>query len=294
MTLLSTNKTGSMLAPIGGLLVSMVSIQMGAALAKHLFPLVGASGTTALRLAFAAILLLAVWRPWHLRPSAREVRTLVSYGVSMGLMNFCFYLSLSRIPLGIAVALEFTGPLALSMATSRRVLDFVWIGLAALGLIVLLPWRPATVALDAVGVGFALASGLFWAIYIVFGQKAGHAHGGQTAALGTTIAALVIAPFGIASGGMKLLSLDVLPVALGLALLASALPYSLEMYALMRIPTRTFGVLMSLEPALAALSGLIFLGESLHVIQWSAVACIMAASAGSALTSRTRLAALAD
>jgi inner membrane transporter RhtA len=268
-------------------LAAMVSIQIGAALSKQLFPLVGASGATALRLTIAALILLAVWRPWRLRPSMRETRTIVIYGLAMGWMNLFFYLSLSRIPLGIAVALEFTGPLAVALATSRRSVDFAWIGLAVLGLIALLPLGSAS-SLKLTGVGFALAAGVCWAIYIVFGQKAGDAHGGQTTALGTLAGALAIGPIGIGHAGWVLLSPAVLPVALGVAVLSSALPYSLEMYALTRMPTRTFGVLMSVEPALAALSGLVFLSETLSSIQWGAIVCIVVASAGSAATSRAR------
>jgi inner membrane transporter RhtA len=287
VTTSSSFKAQPILIPIGVLAVAMFSIQIGAALSKRLFPLVGASGATALRLAFAALMLLAVWRPWALRPSWREARTIVIYGLAMGWMNLFFYLSLSRIPLGIAVALEFTGPLAVAMATSRRPIDFVWIALAAFGLVALLPLGRAS-SLSPAGVAFALAAGVCWAIYIVFGRKAGNAHGGQTAALGTLAGALAIVPIGIGHAGMALLSPAVLPIALGVALLASALPYSLEMYALTRIPTRTFGVLMSAEPALGALSGLVFLGETLSSMQWGAIGCIMLASAGSAATSRAR------
>jgi inner membrane transporter RhtA len=201
-------------------------------------------------------------------------------------MNLFFYSSLDRIPLGIAVALEFTGPLAVAMAASRRPIDFVWIVLAAFGLIAILPMGTGSQRLDPVGIGYALAAGVCWAIYIVFGQKAGNAHGGQTTAIGTVVGAIVIVPFGIAHAGAALLSPALLPAAITVALLSTALPYSLEMYALTRLPTRTFGVLMSGDPALGALSGLIFLGEKLSIVQWVAIASIMLASAGSAQTSR--------
>ena len=282
----SISKPPSILLPIGVLVVAMFSIQIGAALAKQMFPLVGAAGATALRLAIAALILLVVWRPWRVRPTWREARTIAVYGFVMGWMNLFFYLSLVRIPLGLAVAIEFTGPLALAMATSRRPIDFLWIVLAALGLIALLPLGHDSKPLDPVGIGLALAAGVCWAIYIVSGQKAGNAHGGQTTAIGTLIAALTIVPVGVAHAGVAMISPAVLPLACGVAVLSSALPYSLEMFALTRLPTRTFGVLMSVEPALGALSGLVFLGESLTVLQWSAVACIMAAAAGSATTSR--------
>jgi inner membrane transporter RhtA len=224
----------------------------------------------------------------------REARTIVIYGLAMGWMNLFFYLSLDRIPLGIAVALEFTGPLAVSIATSRRAVDFVWIVLAVLGLSALLPLGVAAKPLAPLGVAFGLAAGVCWALYIVFGQKAGNAHGGQTAALGTLAGAIVIVPIGMAHAGTALWSPALLPTACVLALLSSALPYSLEMYALTRVPTRTFGVLMSGDPALAALSGLAFLHETLSVVQWAAIASIMLASAGSAATSRAPQAALPD
>ena len=286
MTLASPFKPHSVVLPVAVLIVAMFCFQIGAALAKQLFPIVGALGTTALRLGLASLMLLAVWRPWRVRPNAREARTIVMYGLAMGWMNLFFYLSLNRIPLGIAVALEFTGPLAVAIATSRRAIDFAWIALAAAGLIVLLPWGRESKPLDPAGIAYALAAGVCWALYIVFGQKAGNAHGGQTAALGTLAAAIVIMPIGIAQSGTALLSPALLPTACAMALLSSALPYSLEMYALTRLPTRTFGVLMSANPALGALSGLIFLGETLSIVQWGAIASIMFASAGSAATSR--------
>ncbi len=274
------------LVPLAALLVAMVSVQIGAALVKGLFPRVGVAGATTLRLALASVMLLAVWRPWRRLPKARETRSLLIYGVAMGVMNLCFYSALARIPLGIAVALEFSGPLAVAMAASRRAVDFVWIALAALGLVALLPLGLAHEPLSPAGIAFALAAGACWALYIVFGQKAGSLHGGMTTALGTVIGALVITPFGLAQAGGALLDPRILPVACGVALLSSALPYSLEMFALTRLPTRTFGVLMSGEPALGALSGWCFLNERLSLLQWAAVASIMLASAGSAVTSR--------
>ena len=270
--------------PLTALSVAMVCFQLGATLAKGLFPLVGASGTAALRLAIASLILLAVWRPWHLRFTRSQLRTLIVYGVAMGWMNYFFYLALSYIPLGITMALEFTGPLGVALFASRRPVDFVWVLLAALGLIALLPLGLGGQPLSAVGVAYALGAGVCWALYIVFGRRAGTAHGGQITALGTVIGALIIVPIGFAHSGVHILSLSILPAAVGVAVLSSALPYSLEMYAMPRIPTRTFGVLMSLNPALGALAGLLFLGETLSFVQWAAIASIVAASAGSAST----------
>jgi inner membrane transporter RhtA len=279
-------RTDTVAAPIAVLIAAMFCFQLGAVVAKGLFPAVGAAGTTALRLGLAALMLLAVWRPWRLRLQRREMRVILAYGVALGCMNFCFYLSLRSIPLGIAVALEFGGPLALAMAASRRAVDFVWILMAALGLLALLPMGLGSKALDGAGVAYALAAGVFWAFYIFFGRKAGAAHGGQTTALGMSVAAILIVPIGAAQAGAALLSPAILPAALGMAVLSSALPYSLEMLAMSKLPTRTVGVLMSLDPALGALSGMFFLGEHLNWVQWLAVAAIMAASAGSAATSR--------
>jgi inner membrane transporter RhtA len=285
-------KSTSIALPVAVLAIAMVSVQVGAALVKGLFPAVGVAGATTLRLAIASVILAAVWRPWRLRPTAREAGSIVVYGVAMGCMNFCFYSALSRIPLGIAVALEFTGPLAVAIAASHRALDYVWVALAALGLLALLPMGHG--AVSGVGIAFALGAGVCWALYIVFGRKAGDAHGGITTAVGTIIGALVIAPIGVVQAGGSLFNPAVLPAALGVAVLSSALPYSLEMFALTRIPTRTFGVLMSAEPALGALSGLAFLHERLSLIQWAAIVSIMAASAGSAATSGTAAVAIKD
>ena len=289
MTRRSSFNPHSIALPVGALIVAMASIQLGAVLVKGLFPLVGAPGATALRLALASCMLLAVWRPWRMRPTAREVRSIVIYGLAMGWMNLFFYLSINRIPLGIAVALEFAGPLTVAMAASHRAVDFLWIALAAAGLLALLPLGIESRPLAPAGIGFALAAGFCWALYILFGQKAGAVHGGRTAALGTLVGAVAIVPIGIAHAGTALFSPALLPSACAVALLSSALPYSLEMYALARLPTRTFGVLMSMSPALGALSGLWFLAERLTAIQWTAIASIMLASGGSAATSRPPL-----
>jgi inner membrane transporter RhtA len=274
------------IVPILVLIVAMTSIQSGASLAKSLFPEVGASGTTALRLGIAALILCLIMRPWRAKLTLQSCRSLVAYGLALGGMNLLFYLSLKTIPLGIAVALEFTGPLALALLSSRRLLDFVWIALAVFGLWLLLPTGKNEVALDPVGMGLALAAGVCWALYIVFGQKAGAEHGRQTVALGTVVAAMLVFPIGLSQAGSSLFNVDILPIAIAVAVLSSALPYSLEMVALTRLPARTFSVLMSMEPAIAALSGLLFLSERLTFSQWIAISAIILASAGAAATIR--------
>ncbi|HTH69072.1 MAG TPA: EamA family transporter [Rhodanobacter sp.] len=276
---------------VGMLLISMISYQCGASLAKHLFPQVGAQGATAYRLGISALILLLWRRPWR-RSSAsentrrRDWRALWGYGLSMGAMNLVFYMSLRTIPLGIAVALEFTGPLTLALFGSRRWLDFIWIALVVAGLALLLPLRGSMQALDPAGVMYALAAGAGWALYIVLGKKAGAAYGADAVTLGTSIGALLAIPFGIVHAGSALLSPTLLPYALGVAVLSSALPYSLEMVALTRLPARTFSTLLSLEPAIAAMAGVALLSERLSLLQWLAIATIIVAAAGTALSVR--------
>lgn len=228
--------------PILVILVAMTSIQSGASLAKSLFPVVGAPGVTALRLALGTLILVVVFKPWRLRFSPAQRVPLLLYGLALGAMNYLFYLSLQRIPLGVAMALEFTGAL------------------------------------------FALGAGACWAVYILTGQRAGEEHGPATVAMGSLIASLVFVPLGMAQATDTLWQWSLLPLGLGIAILSTALPYSLEMMALTRLPTRTFGTLMSLEPALAALSGMIFLGETLKLSQTLALGAIIIASMGATLT----------
>ncbi len=262
----------------------MVSIQIGASLAKGLFPFVGAQGATALRLAFSALVMTVVGKPWRVRLSRSNTVPLLLYGLSLGVMNLCFYMALRTVPLGVAVALEFLGPLGVAVATSRKARDFVWVGLAAAGVVVLSPVSPLSASLDVAGAGFALAAGGCWALYILFGAKAGDQHGGQTVAVGSLIAAAVAVPFGVAHAGVRLLDPSLLPLGIGVAVMSSALPYSLEMIALRRLPARTFGICMSAEPALAALSGFVFLGEHLGPAQLLGISAIIAASFGAVLT----------
>ena len=269
------------------LVASMISIQFGASVAKGLFPALGPEGTTALRCGIAALILLALQRPWRARLPPSALLTVGLYGASLGLMNLLFYLSLARIPLGVAVALEFTGPLSVALLSSHRARDLLWVVLAAAGIVLILPLSRSSRPLDPVGVAFALAAGVCWALYIVLGQRAGKAvQGGAATALGMLAAALVVAPIGVLRAGPRLLQSHLWPLALAVAVFSSALPYSLEMHALRRLPARTFGILMSLEPALAALAGLVMLRERLSLSQGAAIVCIIAASAGSASTAK--------
>ncbi|TWI57452.1 inner membrane transporter RhtA [Pseudomonas duriflava] len=290
----STPSTVSVLPAIAFLLVAMLSIHSGASLAKTLFPSVGATGVTALRLGFGALLLLIVFRPWNAPLGRLPWRMLLGYGLSMGLMNVLFYLALERLPLGIAVALEFTGPLSLALLGSRRPLDFAWIALAVIGILLLLPWSAQQAPIDLLGVAYALGAALCWALYIVFGQKTGAEHGTQTVALGAVIAALAVVPWSVAVAGNALLSATLLPLGLAVAVLSMALPFTLEMMAMTRLPTSTFGLLMSLEPAIGALCGMLFLHEHLSTLQWIAIASIMAATAGTAYGARLKALPVAD
>jgi inner membrane transporter RhtA len=279
------------LAPVATILIAMISIQSGAALAKQLFPVVGAAGASALRLLFAAAILQLAWRPFGRNAKSRvrhaQKRAIVLYGVSLGCMNLLFYLALARIPLGLAVAFEFCGPLTIALIRSRRALDVLWVACAASGLALVLPIGNS-VHLDPVGVALALAAGVCWALYIVSGQAAGAVmHGGMVVALGMSLAAVVVLPVGVISAGRSLLSWEAARAGIGIAILSSVLPYSLEMYALKRMPVQLFGVLMSIEPAIGAISGLVFLREMLSFFQWTGIGLIMVASIGSAVMART-------
>jgi inner membrane transporter RhtA len=280
MRKLSTAAHASIVLPVCLLLIAMASIQSGASLAKTLFRTVGAPGAVALRTALATIILVSVLRPWRARITRASWPSLLMYGVSLGVMNFLYYMALRTLALGIAVSLEFAGPLAVAMWSSRRALDFVWIILAAAGLLLLLPVHSAGARIDPTGALFALGAGACWACYIIFGQRTGSDYGAQAVALGSIIASFIVVPIGVASSGSKLLSPAALPYGLAIALLSTALPYTLEMLALTRLPARTFGILMSIEPVFGALCGWMLLNEHLAPVQWGAIALIIVASIG--------------
>ncbi|HVG06875.1 MAG TPA: EamA family transporter [Thermoanaerobaculia bacterium] len=269
--------------PIPAVLLGVLSVQGGAAIAKGLFPVLGATGTVGLRVILSALMLLAAFRPRLARFTAAQWRAVIPYGVVLGVMNMVFYLAIARIPLGLGVTLEFIGPLGVAVAGSRRALDAAWVVLAAAGIALIAPWSGGGV--DPLGVALALAAGACWAAYILLG---GHVSrvvpGGAAVAVGMAIAAVTVLPVAVASGDLGRLTPRLLAAGMGVALLSSAVPYTLEMIALKALPARTFGILMSLEPAVAALTGLIFLAEILTGAQWLAVVLVIAASAGAALT----------
>ena len=273
--------------PFLAVLGSVTALGVGTSWAKQaLFPVVGAQGTTAVRVGLSALLMLMLWRPWRWRLSRADAQAVALYGAALGAMNLMFYLSLQTLPFGLAVAIEFAGPLTVAIWSSRRAVDFVWVALAIAGLALLLPLGLSGSTLDPLGVLYAVGAAVFWALYIVFGKRAGHLHAGQSVSLGLLVAALVVVPVGVAHAGAALLSPSVLLVGVAVAAISSALPISLEMMALKRLPKEAFGIMISMEPAVAALLALVLLGERLDTVQWLAIGCIVAASMGSAATAR--------
>lgn len=276
-------RTAPSIPPVPGVLAAILSVQGGAAVAKGLFPALGAVTTAGARIALSAAVLLLVFRPRLLSLTARQWKALVPFGVVLGAMNCVFYLSLSRIPLGLAVTLEFTGPLSVALLGARRPLDFAWVTMAAAGIALIAPWQPS--GIDPLGVLFALLAGACWAAYILLGARlSGVLPGGPAAAVAMLIATLTVLPLLLLDGGAARFTPWLLLLALAVALLSSALPYVLEINALAALPARTFSILMSLEPAAAALCGLLFLREHLRPAQWVAIGLVIGASIGTTLT----------
>ncbi|MDQ2742884.1 MAG: EamA family transporter, partial [Chloroflexota bacterium] len=247
------------LPPTALVLLAGVSVQLGSAVAKHLFVTLGPAGAALLRVGFAAIVLLILWRPQLRGYSSRDLAMAALFGLVTAAMNFSFYLALDRIPLGVAVTLEFAGPLGVVVAGSRRLFDLVWVLLAAGGIVLLAPW--GGLGLDPAGAGFALLAGMFWAGYILLSSRVGGIFsGGRGLALALSVGGVALLPIGIAGAGAHLLQPYLLLAGLAVALLSGVVPYSLELEALRSLPTRVFGILMSLEPAIAATIGFVVLG----------------------------------
>ncbi len=271
----------STILPFFAIVIAIISIQIGAAFAKQLFPITGAIGITALRLMLATAMLMIVWRPWRERLSLRQFKAVCLYGIALGFMNLSFYLAIERIPLALAVALEFSGPLALAILSSKRKTDFLWAALATVGIVLISPIATNS-SIDIFGVCFALLAAVFWALYIVAGQRAARVmHEGYATSYGMAMATVVITPIVFFANGYDSITVDILPWAFLVALLSSAIPYSLEMIALRRLPKLSFGILMSLEPAMASFTGLLVLHEDLSTTQAFAIAFIIIASLGS-------------
>lgn len=273
------------LLPLLATSTAMACFQLGAAAAKSLFPALGAEGTAALRLGLGALMLLAIARPWRNWPQDAPVLSLLGVGLAMaGAVTF-FYLAVRTLPLGIAIPIQFLGPLAVAILGSRRASDLAWVILAAGGIWMLAGRSEGGASLDLAGTLFALAAAGSWAAYILLGQGVSFAFGRSAAALSASIATLVVLPFGVATAGSALLTPELLPLAALVALVSTVLPFTLEFYALPRLPARTFAIFTSLEPAFAVMSGFAFLDERLTSGQLIGVLAVMIAAAGAAWTS---------
>jgi inner membrane transporter RhtA len=273
-------------APSSGLVIGAIaSVQFGAAIAATLFARIGPAGAVWLRLVSATIVLLALWRPRVRGRTRRQLLLAALFGLVLGAMNLSFYAALHRIPLGVTVTIEFVGPLTVAIAGSRRPIDLLWVGLAALGILALT--RGGTHGLDALGVGLALLAGGLWGAYILISARVGSAFEGASGlALAMCVASVAVAPLGIAQGGTHLLDLRSLALGGAVGILSSALPYSFELEALRRIAPSVFGVLMSLEPAVAALAGFLVLGQGLSARALLGMALVAVASAGASRRTR--------
>ena len=271
--------------PIPAVLFAIISVQSGAAIAKTLFPAIGAAGTASLRIGISAIILLAIYRPNLFKITPNQWKIVISYGLSLGAMNLIFYLAIERIPIGLAVTLEFIGPLLVAVIGSKRLIDYLWVLLATAGIVLIAPW--SNNGIDLLGVLFALLAGAFWAAYIVLGTKVSKImKGGDAVATGMLFASILIVPFGISENGLNNLTPTFLYLGIALALLSSAIPFTLEMKALGQLPARTFSILMSLEPAAASIFAFIFLQEYLTFNEILAVVFVVIASVGSTITSK--------
>ena len=273
--------------PVAMVIAGAVSVQFGAALGATLFDTLGPGGASLLRQVFAAAILLALWRPRIRHRSAREWGLVVAFGVSLAVMNTGFYEALDRIPLGVCVTIEFIGPVAVAVLFSRRALDLIWVALAVGGIVLLAdPFGAGGV--DPVGLAFILAAAACWAVYIVLAQRATRVfHGSTGLALAAGVAWLVPLGPGIAEAGVtNLLAPGALAIGAAVALASSVIPYSLESESLRRLPANVFGVLMSLEPAVAALAGVIVLGQPLTAVLAVALVMVVTASVGTTLTAR--------
>ncbi len=267
-------------------LLSTFSAQLGSSFAKILFGQIGPGGTVLLRLGFGALIMLTLSRPKFRGYRRQDYLTAVIFGVTFACMNSLFYAAIARIPLGIAVAIEFVGPLSVAVAQSRRAIDFLWIVLAIAGILLLTPFVGVS-TLDLLGAIFALLAGVFWAIYILVNVRVGQAfQGGTGLTIALCVGAVIVLPYGIVSGGARLLKPSVLLMGLGVSLFSSVIIYLLELEALRKLPSRVFGVLMSIEPAIAALLGFIILHERLSMQDLLAIALVIVASLGSSLSSR--------
>ena len=269
------------------LLIAMISMQSSGSFAKYLFNEFPILTVSAMRLLLGSLILALIFKIWHIHFKQVKWSAIISYGIALAGMNMLFYLAIDRLPLGIAVSFEFIGPLSVALFYARKKFDFIWVGLAILGLILLFPFDQPSQPLDPIGILFALGAGACWTLYIVAGQKPSGVSGNHTVCLGMFVGMCVLMPIALFSGmPTHAFAPTSLMYFVALAILASALPFTLEMIALRNLSALSFGTLMSLEPAIAALSGFIFLGEQLLWTQWVALATIITASIGCTITTQ--------
>ncbi len=273
---------------VAAALTSIVCVQSGASIAKKLFPVLGPSGMSSLRLGLSSLLLLLINRPNLKKISKQQWLICLCYGISISGMNLIFYYSIERVPLGLAVTVEFIGPLLLALMLSRKLSDLAWASLACIGILLIVPWQNNNV--DLVGLVMAFTAGLFWVGYILMGSKLTKLIDGRIGAtIGTSIAALIVVPIGFYNNAFEQMSWMYLLIGFCVAILSSSLPFTLDLLAMKKIPPKSFSILTSLHPAFAALSGFILLGEVLNITQWMSILCVVLASIGTTITSNKYL-----
>lgn len=269
------------------LVLSIVSLCIGNSFAKGLFDSAGPVGATTLRLLFSTVFMMLFWRPWRMALTRSDLATIIPYGLCMVCMNSTFYLAIDRLPLGVTLAIQFSGPLTVAVLSSRSRMDFLWVLLALLGLYLLL-WPSATtdesLKLDPLGIVYALIAGAFWGLYILVGRRARLIHPGLITSYGFLTASIIILPIGLMLAGENLLHPNILLFGLGIALLSSAIPFTLEIFSLRILPLKSFSIMVSLEPAVGALAGIVILNEFLDLREWLAVMLIVGAAIGTTAT----------
>lgn len=278
--MMQVNKKVAILA----VLASMFSVQGGSSIVKHLFRVTGAAGAVTLRVGLAGIILMLIHRPKIMKLTLKQWVYILFYGLSIGGMNLLFYYGIQRIPLGVGVTLEFSGPLCLALISSRKITDFIWAVLAGAGILMIVPWTGGHHAIDMTGVFFVATAGISWALYIVAAEKiSGKIRNSDAVSCGMLVATLLVLPFGLSRGDLFHLTWEGLGLGFGVAFFASVLPFTLDLISMKKIPGKTFSVLQSLQPAIGAFFGFVFVGEKLSWMQWLAIVCVMTASTGAAL-----------
>ena len=275
----------SIIFPVVLIILSMISLVSGASLAKQLFVTIGPESTSVIRLGIAAFFLTLLWRPWKKKLKKQQLKIIAIYGICLGVMNFLFYLAIARLPLGIAIAIEFIGPLSVAIYLSKKAFDFLWAILAIIGIALILPLSEVQQPVDIIGVVYALGAAAAWALYVIQGKKAASvARSGITTSLGMITGFIAIFPFGATNLPIIFTSSNLILTAIAVGIFSSAIPYSLEMVALKKLTSKHFGLLMSMEPAIGTIAGYLYLNEELTSLQLLAIFCIVTASIGSTMT----------